>query len=72
MSGVQTSADGPVDPKNQPAKPADRHDEDSKENLTSGPIEPGADAKEIEEAKKNRFAAAGDTVQGQEPGVNFQ
>lgn len=68
---VQTSQDGPVEP-NGVAAPADRHDEDSQANLTSGPIKPGKDALEIQAAKENRFAGAGDTVQGQEPAVNIQ
>lgn len=69
MSGVQTSADGPTDPA-KTSKVADPSKED--DQLTTGPIEPGEDAKEIEEAKKRRFAADGDNVQGQEPAVNIQ
>ena len=68
MSGVQTSTDGPVEQNGVPA-PADRHDEDSQADLSTGPIAPGKDALEIQAAKENRFASAGDTVQGQEPGV---
>lgn len=62
---VQTSTDGPVE------KPANTTDADSQENLTSGPIEPGEDAKEIEAAKQRRYAAQGDTVQGDGEPVNF-
>ena len=68
---VQTTNDGPVE-QNGVAAPADRHDEDSQEDLSTGPIAPGKDALEIQAAKENRFAAAGDTVQGQEPAVNIQ
>lgn len=66
MSGVQTSADGPTDPKQS----SNTTESDEHKDLTTGPIEPGADAKEIEAAKQRRFAAGDDTLQGDTP-VNF-
>lgn len=63
--GVQTTSDGPVE------RPSNTTDEDSQEHLTTGPIEPGDDAKEIEAAKQRRLSNGDDTVQGQEPAVNI-